>query len=62
MFIKLISVYNHSEDKTLAISLPSDYDKNELNSRLKTAAETGWDFSSKHYNNFGQILVIFSLN
>lgn len=34
--------------------LPSEDDKNELYSRLKAAAETGWDFSTKHYNNFGK--------
>jgi len=43
-----------SQDKTLAMPLPSVDDKNELYSRLKTGAETGWDFSTKHYNNFGQ--------
>jgi len=32
----------------------SEDDKNELYSRIKAAAETGWDFSTKHYNNFGQ--------
>jgi len=44
----------YSQDKTLAKPLLSPEDRNELYSRLKTAAETGWDFSSKHYNNFGQ--------
>lgn len=34
--------------------LPSEDDKNELYSRLKAAAETGWDFSTKHYNNYGK--------
>ncbi|VVC44697.1 Hypothetical protein CINCED_3A004273 [Cinara cedri] len=46
---------SYYQDKTLAIPFPSETDKNELYSRLKTAAETGWDFSTKHYNNdFGQ--------
>lgn len=59
-FIKFMSkiVYElilfYSQDKTLARPLSSVDDKNELYSRLKAAAETGWDFSSKHYNNFGQ--------
>jgi alpha,alpha-trehalase len=43
-----------SQDKTLAMPFPSEDDKNELYSRLKAAAETGWDFSTKHYNNFGK--------
>lgn len=47
-------MFPYSQDKTLAKPLSSVDDKNELYSRLKTAAETGWDFSSKHYNNFGQ--------
>lgn len=38
----------------LAKPLISEDDKNELYSRIKTAAETGWDFSTKHYNNFGE--------
>lgn len=44
----------YSPDKTLAMPLSTVDDKNELYSRLKAAAETGWDFSTKHYNNFGQ--------
>lgn len=43
-----------SQDKTLAMPFPSEEDKNELYSRLKAGGETGWDFSTKHYNNFGQ--------
>lgn len=38
----------------LAKPLISEDDKNELYSRIKTAAETGWDFSTKHYNNYGE--------
>lgn len=34
--------------------LPSENDKNELYSRLKAGAESGWDFSTKHYNNYGK--------
>ncbi|XP_060878731.1 trehalase-like [Metopolophium dirhodum] len=45
---------SYYQDKTLATPLSSVDDKNELYSRLKAAAETGWDFSTKHYNNFGQ--------
>lgn len=54
MIHKCIYFYFYSEDKTLAMNLPSEIDQNELYSRLKTAAESGWDFSSKHYNNFGE--------
>jgi len=50
--INIFFVY--SQDKTLAMPFSSIDDKNELYSRLKAAAETGWDFSTKHYNNFGQ--------
>ncbi|XP_050422489.1 trehalase-like [Adelges cooleyi] len=45
---------SYFQDKTLAMHLPNEEDKNELYSRLKAAAESGWDFSTKHYNNFGQ--------
>lgn len=54
MFIFNMCLFFYSQDKTLATPFPSVDDKNELYSRLKAAAETGWDFSTKHYNNFGQ--------
>ncbi|XP_050422492.1 trehalase-like isoform X1 [Adelges cooleyi] len=44
---------SYYEDKALAESLP-DADKDELYTRLKSAAESGWDFSTKHFNDNGR--------
>ncbi|XP_050538011.1 trehalase-like isoform X2 [Daktulosphaira vitifoliae] len=45
---------SYYEDKLLANLLSEENDKNELYTRIKSAAESGWDFSSKHFNNYGK--------
>ncbi|VVC33385.1 Six-hairpin glycosidase-like,Glycoside hydrolase, family 37 [Cinara cedri] len=44
---------SYYEDKNLAQPLNTLLDKNDLYARIKSAAESGMDFSTKHFNNNG---------
>jgi neutral trehalase len=44
------------------MTLPNEDDKNKLYRHLRGAAESGWDFSSKHFDNGGKNTGTFILS
>lgn len=49
----------YSEDKTLAKTLPSEEKKKIIYKHIRGAAESGWDFSSKHFDDDGENIGIY---